>query len=79
MTSKIASTGKLLGVLKPGEWHEFNDGKRFLHCISLMQVNGVICIVLLIEDTDGKRSTITFPANDTVDNIEKERGIDAQF
>jgi hypothetical protein len=74
------TTGPLLGILKPGEWHEFNDGKQFLHSISLMRVNSVINIVLLLENMEGKRSTLAFPATTNhTDNTEKERRLDAQF
>jgi hypothetical protein len=53
---------EILGDLKTGEWYDFNDGKHYLHSISLIKIEGSIKICLLLEDLDGKVSTLVFPA-----------------
>jgi repressor of nif and glnA expression len=56
------NSGEILANLKPGEWYDFNDGKQYLHSISLIKIEGIVKICLLLVDLNNKISTLVFPA-----------------
>ena len=59
---KLEEEGESVKPLRTGEWYDFNDGKYYLHSISIAQVGKEVKLALLLEDWSGMLTTLVFPA-----------------